>query len=137
MKISRLIIFSCALISSCLFLSCQKTEYFKSESGINKKLQGKWTLLPIPKTSPVEEWTFSDGKIYFTKFDSNLGVFLPVDTGSYSVHTTLSKVEIKVQDVDFYTDYNGSWEVVLLDGDILVIAIKHSGILERDFEKKG
>ena len=136
MKIARFIVFFCGLIPLCLLSSCEKTEYFKSESGVDKDLQGKWTLLPIPKTSPVEEWTFHEGKIYFTKQDITTGTFNAVDTGSYSVHTSLSKVEINIKDVEFFIEYNGTWEVVLLDGKILVIAIKHSGILERDFEKK-
>ncbi|HNP48983.1 MAG TPA: hypothetical protein PKL85_09105, partial [Bacteroidia bacterium] len=77
-------------------------------------------------------------------YDDNGNVFLTQgagaqDTGAYEINTTLTKVELKIKDLDNFTDYNATWEVVLLDNDILVMANDHSGatgIKELDFQKR-
>ena len=107
--------------------SCSKEEYFKSESGIKKQLQGSWSLIPIPRTNPDQNWAFnSSAKM----------------TRSENVHTTISKAEIKIENllvVSGQFDYNGTWQIVQLDDDFLIIANDRdgtSGIKQLEFTKK-
>jgi hypothetical protein len=122
------------LLSSIILSSCGKEEYFKSEQGIKDQLQGSWTLIPIPRTDPVQEWTFSsDGKINRYTAANNA-----TDNATYSVSTSLFKAEIKVESFSYY-DYNGTWQIVRLDDNFLVIANDHdgnTGLMQLEFEKK-
>lgn len=125
-----------ALLPALLTLwSCEKTEMFKSESKIKKQLEGTWNLIPIPRTSPGEIWTFdSNGNVYQS------GSAIPNDSGTYEVNTTLMKVQLKLKNLDnIYREHlNTTWDVVLLDENILVIATDRdgaSGVMELDFQK--
>ena len=78
-------------------LSCGKTEYFKSESKVNEQLKGSWSLLPIPRTAANETWVFAEGTLYRHKA-SGFGMEpIPYDTATYSVNTSLLKVEVKIK----------------------------------------
>jgi hypothetical protein len=121
-------------------VSCSKTEYFKSESKVKEQLNGSWNLLPIPRTAANETWIFSEGTVYrlkATSFDSSP---VPYDTGTYTVKTSLLKVELKIDNFRVKLDeLNANWQVVTLNDDFLVIATDHdgvSGILQREFEKR-
>jgi hypothetical protein len=137
------------LLSAILILnSCSKEEYLKSESGIKKQLQGTWHLIPIPKYDDIsktivheETWTFGDNQVSI--INSNQSA-----QSTYTVHTSLSKAEIKLEDVKplFVTparvrDNNGSgtWQIISLDDDFLIIANDQdgqTGLTELEFEKK-
>jgi hypothetical protein len=116
--------------------SCSKEEYFKSESGIKKQLQGSWNLIPIPRTNPDQNWAFDDND-KMTR--SELGVNY---VGDFKVSTSLTKAEIKLENflvVSGAFDYNGTWQIVQLDDDFLIIANDRegtSGIKELEFTKK-
>jgi hypothetical protein len=140
------LIFSAALILN----SCGKEEYLKSESGIKSQLQGgTWHLIPIPKYDDaaktivhVESWTFGDDQVSIINGNQTA-------QSSYSVHTSLTKAEIKLEDVQplfvapgaRIRDNNGSgtWQIIRLDDDFLVIANDQdgqTGLTELEFEKK-
>ena len=116
--------------------SCSKEEYFKSESGIKEQLQGSWSLIPIPRTNPDQNWAFDDND-KMTR--SELGVNY---VGDFKVSTSLTKAEIKLENflvVSGAFDYNGTWQIVQLDDDFLIIANDRegtSGIKELEFTKK-
>ena len=116
--------------------SCSKEEYFKSESGIKKQLQGSWSLIPIPRTNPDQNWAFNNSS-KMTRSENNVDY-----TGDFSVHTTISKAEIKIENllvVSGQFDYNGTWQIVQLDDDFLIIANDRdgtSGIKQLEFTKK-
>jgi hypothetical protein len=116
--------------------SCSKEEYFKSESGIKKQLQGSWTLVPIPRDDPNQNWAFNNSS-KMTRSENNVDY-----TGDFSVHTTISKAEIKIENllvVSGQFDYNGTWQIVQLDDDFLIIANDRdgtSGIKQLEFTKK-
>ncbi|MCC7231953.1 MAG: hypothetical protein IT242_03340, partial [Bacteroidia bacterium] len=105
-----------------------------------KQLQGTWSLIPIPRTDPKEEWIFNDGTLYRKKGNNNGSAPVPFDTATYSVKTGLSSVKIKIENFKAVLDeLNGTWDVVTLDNDILFIATDHdgtSGIMQREFQKK-
>ncbi|MBK7431446.1 MAG: hypothetical protein IPI10_09565 [Bacteroidetes bacterium] len=116
--------------------SCSKEEYFKSESGIKKQLQGSWSLIPIPRTNPDQNWAFNNSA-KMTRSENGLDY-----TGDFNVHTTISKAEIKIENllvVSGQFDYNGTWQIVQLDDDFLIIANDRdgtSGIKQLEFTKK-
>ena len=146
MKRSYVIAF--ALVATILLNACSKQEYLKSESGIKSELQGTWKLQSIPKYDyrsdgskyeHEETWTFSDSQVSIINNNQNA-------QSSYTVHTSISKAEIKIEDVQPAFTYparirinNGTWQIISLDDEFLVIANDQdgsTGLTELEFEKK-
>lgn len=136
------------MLISAVIVSCSKQEYMKSESGIKKELQGTWQLIPIPKYDynsdgskyvHQETWTFSDEKV--SMLNNNQAA-----VSNYSVNTSLTKAEIKIEDVQPLLTYparvrinTGTWQIVRLDDEFLIIANDQdgaTGLTELEFEKK-
>lgn len=138
MKLSMRRMFFLLAAISLIITACEKTEYFKSEKAVKEKLKGSWTLVPIPRTSPDETWTFSDNVVYRSQMIGS--VMTPIDTGVYTISTSLMKVEIKIENFKIVLDeLNGTWQVVTLDSDYLIMATDHdgtTGILQREFTRK-
>ncbi len=128
-----------------LFYSCLKQEYFKSEKEVKKDLQGTWKLIAIPKynvngnliTEHIETWTFND--TYVTIVNNG-----QTATSTYSVNTTISKAEIKLDGISPEFVYparsrnNGTWQIVKLDNSILSISSDRdgtSGLVQLEFQK--
>ena len=140
----RLLFFILPLIILSVIFSCSKQEYLKSEKEIKKTLQGTWRLIPIPRydiidtdtTEHFETWSFNDTKCVILN-GSQTG------TSTYSVNTSFSKAEFKLDGVEpVFTypsrvrDINGTWRIVQLDDDIMVISNDqdgHSGLTQLDF----
>src|SRR4051812_21352913 len=124
------------MLSSVLLNSCSKEEYLKSESGIKSQLQGTWKLIPIPKydLNPdgskyehQETWTFGDNQVSIINNNQN-GV------SNYTVHTTVSKAEVKIENVQPVFTYparirinTGTWQIIRLDDDFLIMANDQDG----------
>ena len=128
-----------------LFYSCLKQEYFKSEKEVKKDLQGTWKLIAITKynvngsvmTEHIETWTFND--TYVTIINNG-----QTGTSTYSVNTTISKAEIKLDGItpEFVLPArhrnNGTWQIVKLDNSILSISSDRdgtSGLVQLEFQK--
>jgi hypothetical protein len=143
--------FAILILCFTFFYSCQKEELFKSEKKIKSELQGTWSLIPIPRydsiTNPdntksavehTETWNFNDTKVTIV----NNGVSA---TSTYSVSTGISKAEFKLDGVTPAFIYparireiNGTWQIVQLDDDILIIANDQdgrSGLTELEFKR--
>jgi hypothetical protein len=135
-------------LSSFYLSSCKKENLFRSESEIRKSLKGTWNLIPIPKYDTiknpdgsyytslhVENWTFSDARVDIVR-NTLTG------SSSFTVHTTATKAEVKLEGVTLPLEperYNGTWQIVRLDDDILSIANDKegtSGIIYFEFTKK-
>ena len=147
---SRLIIFTLACITGSIFYSCSKQEYFKSESGIKKALQGTWDLIPIPRYMTIdtnggsyqvermENWIFSGDVVTIT--NNNSGG--ETGTSPIKVHTSWSKAEVELVGVTqplTAEHYNGKWQIVRLDDDIMSIANDHdgsTGLTQLEFQKR-
>lgn len=134
MKISRSLLVIALFPAFLAMTSCEKTEMFKSESKIRKQLVGSWNWIAIPMDKPAEVWTFNeDGDVFLFREPASY------DTGRYEIKTSLTEVELKIKELNYFTDYTAVWEVVLLDDEILVMANDHSGatgIKELDFQKR-
>ena len=121
-----------------LFVSCKKEHIFQSEKAVKKDLQGTWELIPIPRYVTIttdsgtyqkersENWTFDDTRVFITNNNGS------GESGSseYSVHTSWTKAEIELKGVSAPLTaaiYNGKWQIVKLDGDIMAIANDHDG----------
>lgn len=134
MKTFRPLLTWVMLLGIISMFSCGKEEYLKSEDGIKKQLSGSWNLVPIPRTDPNQVWTFSDET--FTRLQGS-----QTYDGSYKVHTTMFKAEIKVENmaqVSGERNYNGTWQIVTLDKDYLIIVNDGdgtTGITELEFTK--
>ncbi len=134
MKINRSLLFAALFPAFFIFSSCEKTEMFKSEKTIKKQLVGTWNRIPIPKTLPDMNWIFEDNGTVYLQQSGN-----ETDTGAYEIKTSLTKVDLKIKNLTRFEDYNATWQVVLLDNEVLVMANDHSGatgIKELDFQKR-
>lgn len=136
MKTNRYSIGLLLVLCVVTLISCSKEEYLKSESGIKSQLQGSWSLVPIPRTNPDQNWAFnSSNKMVRTQNSIDY-------VGDFKINTTLTKAEIKLENflvVSGEFDYNGTWQIVQLDDDFLIIANDRdgtSGIKELEFTKK-
>lgn len=135
MKTFRPLLSWIMLFSIISLFSCGKEEYLKSEAGIKKQLSGSWNLVPIPRTSPDQLWTFSDET--FSRLQGSTSY-----DGTYSVNTTMFKAEIKVENMPIVSgerNYNGTWQIVRLDSDFLILVNDGdgtTGITELEFTKK-
>lgn len=135
MKTFRLLLSWVMLLSFVSLLSCGKDEYFKSEAAVKKQLKGTWNLIPIPRTNPEQNWAFSDDKL--NRIESSVD-----HLGDFSVSTKINSASIKLQNfsqVSGQRDYNGTWDIVRLDADYLVIATDKdgsTGLTELEFQKQ-
>ena len=135
MKTFRPLLSWIMLLSIISLFSCGKDEYLKSEAGIKKQLNGSWNLVPIPRTAPDQLWTFSDES--FSRMQGSTSY-----DGTYTVNTTMFKAEIKVENMPIVSgerNYNGTWQIVRLDKDFLIIVNDGdgtTGITELEFTKK-
>ena len=136
------------ILIAVVFASCEKQEYFKSESSVRKELAYSWKQVVMTRkyySTTYEVWRFHDDSLTITftsdsLTDNNLP---PVHTfsGTYSVRTTMTKVFVTVS--DFPNDegsyyFNSEWTVVSLDSKILVMASEDphaGGINEREFTR--
>lgn len=136
------------VFSSACFYSCKKQNLFRSEAEIKKSLLGTWNLIPIPKYDTirnpdnsyylslhVENWTFTDARV-----DINLNTVSGSST--FTVKTSATKAEVMLEGVSLPLPperYNGTWQIVRLDDDILSIANDKdgtSGLTQFEFTKK-
>lgn len=146
---TRLLILN-LFVFSLLFTSCSKNELFKSEKEVKKQLQGHWDLVSIPKYDMVsgasvlhiESWTFDDSRVTIVNGPQDN---TQTSSSTYSVSTSLSKAEFNVDGlspefiIPARTRNNGSWRIVRLDSDFLIIANDKdgaSGLTELEFQKK-
>jgi hypothetical protein len=149
MKINFSLCLSFVFLSAALvFNSCKKENLFRSEAEIKKSLEGTWNLIPIPKfdtirnpdnsyylSEHVEKWVFTDARV-----DINLNTVSGYS--AFTVNTSATKVELKLSGVSLPLNpdrYNGTWQVVRLDDDILSIANEKEGtggLLYLEFQKK-
>ncbi len=126
-------------------VSCEKQEYFKSESQVKKELAYSWKQVLMSRDTTLfpsyHKWTFKDDVL--TIIIKKVSNDLAIDTliGSYSINTTLTKVFINTSnfpdDPSWYW-LNAEWNVVYLDGKGLVIASEDpsaGGINEREFTR--
>jgi hypothetical protein len=146
---SRLIFLS-AIVALAMIYSCGKEQYFKSESSVKKNLKGTWDLIPIPKYMTVdtgggsyqkerfENWVFDDNTVTITNNNGS------GETGNstYSVHTSWTKAFVTVDGVPqplTAEHYNGEWQIVRLDNEIMAIANDHdgsTGLTQLEFKKR-
>jgi hypothetical protein len=130
-----------ALFQSALFLfalvsilcSCQKEEILRSSSKVESQLESTWKKVDMTSSDTHVSWKFSDGKVYLMK---NSQV---VASGDYSVDASITRVHINTSGFpEPGLDYmNGSWKLITLDDDVLVIAGSYSGgTLQTEFTKE-
>jgi hypothetical protein len=118
--------------------SCESNRWFQSEGTLNAKIQSTWDKIQINPTNNPEEWIFKEGTVYRT-----IGLVqtpIDIDTGHYSVSTTISKAFLTISDFNrLADDMNGKWEILELSGGVLFIATDHnghSGVQQLEFQEK-
>jgi hypothetical protein len=140
----KLLFLGCAALP---FSGCEEQEYFKSESEIKKELAYSWKqVLMVRKyyNTQYEVWRFKEDSVTIT-FTSDslaeLNQFVRVVGGTYSIHTTMTKVFVTLSNFpddegSYY--FNSEWTTVLLNDKVLVMACEDphaGGVLQRDFTR--
>ena len=131
------------LLVAGFFSSCEKQEYFKSESEIEEDLAYSWKQeLMSLSYDEFETWTFTDGKINIKYQSTSTGLPTKAElSGTYSINTTMTKVFINLADFPDNEGsyfYNAEWTVVMLDNKSLVVASEDphaGGVQQRDFTR--
>lgn len=133
------------LLIAVALVSCEKQEYFKSESQIKKELAYSWKQVLMSKDTALfpsyQIWTFKEDVLTIIRKKVSNEVTIDTLTGNYSINTTMTKVYINTtnfpDDPAWYW-LNAEWNVVFLDSKGLVIASedpKAGGINEREFSR--
>lgn len=119
--------------------SCEKSELLKSEKGVQSELEGTWNSLQIPTTLPAEQWIFSSGTLIRMAAPSRGESLVETGRGTYTVSTTMTSVKVKIEGFQPWMGCNGTWEVLRLDKQILVMNTDHDnhggGLTEKNFLK--
>ena len=133
------------LFAAAMLASCEKQEYFKSESDIKKELGHSWTqVLMSHDTTLIDKfhmWTFKDDVLTIVLKRASDGTPLDTMVGNYSVRTTLTKVFLTTYnfpDNDAWYWLNTEWTDVFLDNRGLVVASEDphaGGINELEFTR--
>ena len=133
-KIFATVIVVCVFVLS----ACESNRWFQSEGSLNAKIQTTWDKIRINPNGPPEEWTFKEGTVY--RVIGQVQNPTDIDTGHYSVSTTLSKAFLTMSDFNRLQDnMNGKWEILELSGGVLFIATDHdgsSGVQQLEFQEK-
>ena len=129
-------IFLLLLIATLFLCSCENFEWFKSEKGIKKQLEGTWQREFLTDTTAQEYWHFAEGKLNVITLagsdttDKNT-VDFTVDAGITTSYVKTPSIQVG--------DYTQSlkWSIVILDNDALyLVAEKDGSLLQREFAKK-
>lgn len=136
---SHLKIFAALFIGAGFVLSaCETNRWFQSEDSLNAKIQTTWSKIRINPSAFLEQWTFDGGKVY--RVIGSPQSPTDIDTGNYSVETTISKAYLKISDFRRQQDeLNAKWEILELSGGVLFIATDQngsSGVKQLEFEEK-
>lgn len=133
------------LLIAVALASCEKQEYFKSESQVKKDLNFSWKQVLMSQDTNrfpnYQIWTFNDDVLTIIRKKVTNNATIDTLTGNYSVNTTMTKVYINTAnfpDNPAWYWLNAEWNVVLLDSKGLVIASedpKAGGINEREFSR--
>lgn len=139
MKTLRLILSVSVLLS---FYSCENFDWFKTDNGLNKDLQGTWKreFLGDENIDYEEDWNFTDGKVIITRAKNSTTD--TVDIGSFEADGKLTVSYLKINGLtkdSTLIQYNNKWTITQLDSKILYLAAdykKGGGVLQREFYKK-
>lgn len=133
----KYILYTLLFFLTLLFYGCEKNNYFQSESSISKKIQKRWELVRVSDGLPIEDWIFSNGKIYKVSGISND----TTDIGAYAVRTSLSDAYVTFSNFSMDTYLNAKFTIERLDDEVFVIMGNDltnggNGIIYREFTAK-
>jgi len=117
------------LMTAGFLASCEKQEYFKSESDIKKELSYSWNqILMTHDTTLIDKyyvWTFKDDQLTVIIKKASNNTTMDTLIGNYSVRTSLTKVFLTTYNFpegEAWYWMNSEWTDVALDNRGLVVA---------------
>ncbi len=115
-------------------MGCEKNSYFQSESTINSAIEKRWHRIRVDG-GVAEDWVFKSGKIY--RIQEKAGIQDTIDTGSYTVNTTISDAFITLSGFSPTYHFNAKFTIVDIDDDVLVFfgndAVNGGGTIYLEF----
>lgn len=119
------------IIAGIAFSSCTKMK--------KDKLDETWRLIRVDQDSTIswyELWQFEGEKVYITSRPAGGTTLDTVASAEYSVKTGASKTILTMQQ-STYSLYNGDWEVLTLNKEMMVILNRTDGeFIYREFIKE-
>lgn len=104
-----------------------------SSSKVEDQLESTWKKIDMTSEQSHISWKFSEGKVYLLRNDAVIA------SGDYNVDASMTRVHINTSGFPEpgYDYMNGSWKVITLNDDVLVIAGSYSGgTLQTEFTKQ-
>lgn len=139
-SLSKLLLF---LFAAGMLASCEKQEYFQSESDVKKELGHSWNQVRMSHDTTIIPnyyvWIFQDDVLTMIIKKSSDDAVIDTLVGSYSVRTSLTKVFITTfnfPENDAWYWLNTEWTDVSLSSKGLVVASEDpraGGIKELEF----
>ena len=123
------------VLTSFIFAGCEKEEIMMSTSRVERKLQSTWKKVEMTAagSNSAISWKFNEGKVYLIKNEIVLA------SGNYNIDVSITRVHITTSDFpnEGYDYMNGTWKLLTLNDDILVMADTYSGgTLQVEFTKE-
>lgn len=131
-KIVSLGVIATILVTSLVILSgCSKNK-------ISSEILGRWSRVHVEDVSDstlIEDWEFLQGGEMLIH-NANPGVLDTAPVECYYFIETYNQLSISGADEKSYAqDYNGSWRVIKLENNAMMIIHETSGLLFREFVK--
>jgi hypothetical protein len=129
------------LFTATVFITgCESMTNFRTEASVRSQLEGSWSMVPIPRNSPPEIWTFTSGLIVRKVYDTSGGVTTE-EHGTYSVKTTFTSMYVTIDNVPYGSYISAKWTIVALDSQYLTMTqnggfSEGTGLLQKEFVKK-
>jgi hypothetical protein len=122
-----------------IFCSCENFDWFKTDKGLKKDIQGTWKREFLTNSDYEEDWNFMDGKLTILRLKNN--AYDTIDKAEYTADAKMTVSYLKISGLTKDTtllQYNNKWTIVQLDSKVLYLATDYSGggVLQREFEKK-
>ena len=120
---------------------CESDNSFRSEGKLRLQIQAAWDVVPLDTGTVVEYWYFDGDRVSRIRPDNNPSTNDTIGKGNYTVNTTILKPFLSIDGLNSKSELlDGKWEIIELDADIMVLALKppegQGGLVERDFTKK-
>lgn len=124
-----------SLIALMIFIfticSCTKSK--------QEKIENSWRLIRVKIDSTVnwyESWKFENDMVYILKENTITNSMDTLYTAKYTVDAGLSKTFVTFEECE-HSLYNGIWEIIKLNKEILVMLNKPTGdFVYREFVKE-
>ncbi|NVO01604.1 MAG: hypothetical protein HXX09_02795 [Bacteroidetes bacterium] len=114
LKITTIAVF---VLFIALIGGCAKNKY--------SKIEGTWNKVNVVDENGIinEQWLFNSDRTLTVSNRNSNDEFIPTDKGSYEILAKIDKTEMKLSGFSGKSYYVGTWQIITLKKDKLVIVL--------------